>query len=267
MKQHFSVPSPCSEDWDSMTPTIKGAFCKKCTSEVHDLTNSPLSKIRLLLSESVNESICVRIKSSQLNALNDEVAAWYQPNPTFNHRLFLFSLFLVFGMSVFNGSAQTNQIAKQLQTTHQQIQETGGSVSDEINAQLRKNSDSSDHINQGSMVVIPATEKENPTNVNTPKTDISDALSDSPETIQFNISVYPNPTRSSATFQIDLPKNTSFAIKLFSISGNQVRSYGTMEFLGGSNEFTVDMEPLARGTYIMSFQSSEIGKAIRITKL
>lgn len=258
-----------------MSPTDKGAFCQKCNSEVHDLTDSPLSHIRSLLSESVNKNLCVQIKSSQLKALNDEVTAWYQPDESYNHRLFLFSLFLVFGMTVFNGSAQVNQMANQLQTTHQQIQETGDSFSDEIKAHFPKNLDTSDYINRGSIIYVPNSGDENPKNVDEPSTldqnhpqnNHLGELSDSTETIQFNISAYPNPTRSSATFQIDLPKNTRFAIKLFNISGNLVKSYGTIEFLGGPNEFTIDMESLARGTYIMGFQSSEFGKSIRITKL
>ncbi|EDM43528.1 hypothetical protein SCB49_00725 [unidentified eubacterium SCB49] len=34
----ISIPEPCHEDWNKMTTTERGAFCKVCTKEVIDFT-------------------------------------------------------------------------------------------------------------------------------------------------------------------------------------------------------------------------------------
>lgn len=34
----YKVISPCSEDWDKMSPVDSGRFCDKCMKNVHDLT-------------------------------------------------------------------------------------------------------------------------------------------------------------------------------------------------------------------------------------
>lgn len=41
MKVHslyLSIPTPCHEDWDKMTPTEKGRHCQSCEKEVVDFS-------------------------------------------------------------------------------------------------------------------------------------------------------------------------------------------------------------------------------------
>ena len=38
MKNNYSIPNPCSEDWNTMTPDDNGRFCGSCQKVVIDFT-------------------------------------------------------------------------------------------------------------------------------------------------------------------------------------------------------------------------------------
>lgn len=67
MKSGFtlSVPSPCSEDWNSFTPTETGGFCGRCQKNVIDFTNATDDEIIAFISKKPKHA-CGRFKSSQL---------------------------------------------------------------------------------------------------------------------------------------------------------------------------------------------------------
>ena len=64
----IQIPNPCNEDWDKMSPTEKGAFCKVCSKEVIDFTKSSNPEIKNSLIDKVNP--CVRILKSQMDEMN-----------------------------------------------------------------------------------------------------------------------------------------------------------------------------------------------------
>jgi hypothetical protein len=41
----ISIPNPCHEDWNTMTPSEKGRFCQACSKEVIDLTQHSKTEI------------------------------------------------------------------------------------------------------------------------------------------------------------------------------------------------------------------------------
>ncbi len=67
MKKSFSitVPEPCHEDWNKMSPTEKGKFCDQCAKEVTDFTRSTDEEIVKTIS--VGNKVCGRFKNTQLN--------------------------------------------------------------------------------------------------------------------------------------------------------------------------------------------------------
>lgn len=65
MKYIITIPEPCNENWDAMTPTEKGRFCSSCEKEVLDFTNTSNYSLAGLLDK--NEKICGRFRASQLN--------------------------------------------------------------------------------------------------------------------------------------------------------------------------------------------------------
>ncbi|MGH1384646.1 carboxypeptidase-like regulatory domain-containing protein [Kordia sp.] len=61
----LQIPKPCHEDWNTMSQTEKGRFCKVCTKEVIDFTSK--SDEELVTYFSNNGNLCGRFDASQLN--------------------------------------------------------------------------------------------------------------------------------------------------------------------------------------------------------
>lgn len=62
----ISVPTPCHESWDAMTPTDKGRFCQNCQKTVTDFSNMSDQQIISYLKNRQGE-ICGRFHSEQLS--------------------------------------------------------------------------------------------------------------------------------------------------------------------------------------------------------
>lgn len=67
MKQkiQISIPEPCKEGWQNMTPVEKGRFCASCQKTVLDFTYFSDNEIINLVNK--NDNLCGRINVSQLN--------------------------------------------------------------------------------------------------------------------------------------------------------------------------------------------------------
>ncbi|GMN10199.1 hypothetical protein MTsPCn9_13860 [Croceitalea sp. MTPC9] len=65
MSYKITIPKPCSEDWNKMTQTQKGAFCKSCAKEVIDFTHTTKSELSRKIKK--GDTICGRFKPEQLN--------------------------------------------------------------------------------------------------------------------------------------------------------------------------------------------------------
>ncbi len=67
MKQkiQISIPEPCHEAWQNMTPVEKGRFCASCQKTVLDFTYLSDNEIINLVNK--NDNLCGRINTSQLN--------------------------------------------------------------------------------------------------------------------------------------------------------------------------------------------------------
>lgn len=101
MKIH--IPEPCSEKWDEMTPSEKGAFCEKCAIDVMDFTRKSPFEIRDILSGKFKnkEHSCGRIQYGQMEAVNEIGFYWRNEKHRFQS-VWMVSLLAVFGMSLFS---------------------------------------------------------------------------------------------------------------------------------------------------------------------
>lgn len=64
-KIQISIPEPCHEGWQNMTPVEKGRFCASCQKTVFDFTHLSDNEIIKLVSK--KDNLCGRINVSQLN--------------------------------------------------------------------------------------------------------------------------------------------------------------------------------------------------------
>ncbi|MBN4070925.1 hypothetical protein JYT72_00315 [Crocinitomix catalasitica] len=106
-----SIPEPCHEDWDKMTPTEIGALCDKCQIDVIDFTIKTPDEVRNILKESAGKNFCGHISKAQLKQLNLEYYAWENQTSHVFQSKFLLACVVVFGMTLFTACETDPQIA------------------------------------------------------------------------------------------------------------------------------------------------------------
>jgi TonB family protein len=62
----ISIPNPCHENWNAMTPNEQGRFCLSCQKTVVDFTKMEKTEIQDYFRSITTEKICGRIKASEL---------------------------------------------------------------------------------------------------------------------------------------------------------------------------------------------------------
>jgi hypothetical protein len=98
----ISIPEPCTEDWNKMTPNAKGRFCSNCSKTVVDFTVMSPIEIQKYFQE--NSNICGRIKKSQLNSITIQIPSSVLKSQTDINNMFLLALFVVMGTTIFSCS-------------------------------------------------------------------------------------------------------------------------------------------------------------------
>lgn len=94
----FSIPTPCSEDWNKMSPTERGAFCASCKKEVIDCTSLGGEEITSMTQRA--DAPCIRILPNQIEEINFKI--WFNSLSLIKRLRYTFvlALFFVFGLSV-----------------------------------------------------------------------------------------------------------------------------------------------------------------------
>ncbi|MFP3591246.1 TonB-dependent receptor plug domain-containing protein [Chryseobacterium sp. SIMBA_038] len=63
----ITIPKPCHENWEMMTPAEKGRFCSVCSKTVRDFTIASDDEIIEVISNATDKDICGNFYDSQLN--------------------------------------------------------------------------------------------------------------------------------------------------------------------------------------------------------
>lgn len=63
---HLTIPQPCHENWNKMTPDDKGRFCMSCQKSVIDFSNMTDNEIMQVINIT-HHNICGRFADDQLN--------------------------------------------------------------------------------------------------------------------------------------------------------------------------------------------------------
>jgi hypothetical protein len=96
MKFTLSIPQPCSENWEQMTPTGCGRHCAACDKVVIDFTKLSDREIGKLIAKRGNEKLCGRFESHQLMRAYVTPSVpwlfWQKPLRTFFSAFFLASV-------------------------------------------------------------------------------------------------------------------------------------------------------------------------------
>ena len=88
----ISIPTPCHENWDAMTPTEIGKFCSSCQKEVIDFSRMSDQEIRRILNSS-KEIPCGRFNTNQIER---PLVAELPVNRSLTWMKYAASLFLAF---------------------------------------------------------------------------------------------------------------------------------------------------------------------------
>ena len=110
----ITIPKPCHEDWQKMTPTEKGKFCGICTIEVSNFT--AFSDEQLLKRLNTDAQICGRFTTNQLDrelVLQRKKQTYY-----LSYAFTGFFTLLLFNSSYLSvqNKPKTIQVAKQFQS-------------------------------------------------------------------------------------------------------------------------------------------------------
>lgn len=100
----ITIPEPCHEKWDKMTPKDNGRFCMSCSKTVVDFTAMLPDEIQHFFIQNRNGSICGRFRKSQLDAITMQIPDRILYSQTHYHKMFLLALFITMGTTLFSCS-------------------------------------------------------------------------------------------------------------------------------------------------------------------
>lgn len=103
----ITIPKPCHEDWNKMTPNEQGSFCGKCCKTVVDFTNKSPDEIKNTLLAESGKKVCGRFTTNQLDeqpksTLNLNIPLYLLPKNISYRKAFAIALFFAFGTSLFS---------------------------------------------------------------------------------------------------------------------------------------------------------------------
>lgn len=107
----LSIPKPCYENWNEMTPATTGRFCGSCEKTVVDFTNKSEQEIKSYLNANQSERTCGRFRADQLSVTEKEevVKSWYI-------KRFAIAAYLVFGFTLFSCTASSQENIPEIET-------------------------------------------------------------------------------------------------------------------------------------------------------
>jgi hypothetical protein len=126
----ITVPNPCNENWDSMTPQNQGRFCTSCQLIVTDFTKMDDKEIIHYFRTHQNEKICGHFRNEQLTRMKITITSAQLQNTNWSIiQQIRIAIFLVFASTLFSCSSsdsnkQTPEILIQQSDSLQEIKDT-----------------------------------------------------------------------------------------------------------------------------------------------
>jgi len=111
----ITIPKPCHEDWNKMSPEDQGRFCDKCCKTVLDFSSKSSSEVQQFIHEHQNEKLCGRFSNDQLSKpVRLEIPYHALYNRLTTAQAFLVSLFFVFSVTLFSCTTLKNETVGEL---------------------------------------------------------------------------------------------------------------------------------------------------------
>ncbi len=79
--------------------------------------------------------------------------------------------------------------------------------------------------------------------------------------------VYPNPASTHTTLKLNMSSRGKGEIKLFALSGQEIRTIHSGRLKKGKNEFSIDLINLEAGMYLVVVHSDEMKETFKFTKI
>lgn len=303
--KNISIPEPCSENWNEMTPTEKGAFCQKCALEVIDFTNKSSDEIRQVLVQNIGSHACMRIKNTQIDELNEDFSAWRINNQQSFNRAWVFTLLVVFGMTLFSCQEEEEPVIKQYQKVAQTILDNeevienqtidSAEVSEALtikqNTPVQQEKQASKELVIQERVleecivheeiIVTGTvlmEREVYQTAGVPMItrDYDNYLFEvTRDSLEFPMVeaekitglVYPNPASNQTTLKIEMPKRGKGQIELFALSGQKIATIFEGRIKKGESEYEIDLSGMEPGLYLINVISGDLKETIKFSKI
>ena len=100
----ISVPKPCHEDWNKMTPNDKGRFCDNCSKTVVDFSKMTDAEIKSYLIAQEGKRVCGHFRKSQLESITINIPAQVLFSQTQFRKIFLLALLFTMGTTLLSCS-------------------------------------------------------------------------------------------------------------------------------------------------------------------
>lgn len=97
----ISIPHPCTQSWEQMTPSGNGRHCMACDKVVTDFTGMSDRQVQDFFLEHQGEAVCGRFRKVQLDRIRIQVPSYILSKPIPLWKKFLVVLLICFGSSVF----------------------------------------------------------------------------------------------------------------------------------------------------------------------
>jgi len=246
MKQfNLSIPTPCHERWEQMTPTEQGRFCSSCQKTVIDFTHMTDQQLAAFFKKPVG-NVCGRLAKDQLErdiTITPKRIPWLRYFFQFTLPAFLLSLKAagqkierVESVSVIRALGDTlkNKI-------HQDVSPDKlicGAVPDDLALSTSLQGA------LGGVIVVHKTKR--------PKKAIP-LLNTQCDTAFNQFSVYPNPARSNGALTIDCKKMAkgTYTLQLVTVSGSTVLSK-QLELDQKGGLLRTDLPAISPGQYVLT---------------
>ncbi len=98
----ITIPEPCHENWDEMTPKDNGRFCLSCSKTVVDFASMLPEEVQHFFIQNQNKRICGRFKNEQLDSVIVQIPKQVLHTQTNYYKMFLLALFLTMGTTLFS---------------------------------------------------------------------------------------------------------------------------------------------------------------------